>query len=491
MHSLVRRTSVVLLAVLGAACGSGASESSRPAAEPEAESLIQEPVSAALRTSSSTPPADSGIVYVVHGINGRDLGARRSLPVDVSVNGACAIKHLTFRSIVGPLTLPAGSYDIAVRLVEKGKPACGGTTAIDAKGIQLPAGANVSIVAHLAAASTPTPTATVFVNDVAPLSPGEARISPRHTANFGAVDVLVNGKAAFTGVTNGKQGTAVLPPGIARIGIAPASQPMPALQQWLRLKPFTFTAAYVVGTPANGTLEILAQRIRVPRAPAKATVYVVHGIDGRDLGAPAALPVDVAVNGGCALQKFEFGKFAGPLALPAGSYDIRVSLADDQAGPCAGPVAIDAKGVALTAGANVSIVAHLAKAETPTPTATVFANDLRPAGFKARLSARHAANFGAVDVGVDGKVAFAGVENGEQGTAKVWPGQRRITISAAGSATPAFDQTLKLDPFRFYAGYAVGTPKNGTFQVLLQSLPLQFNDHHDWWDDDDSDEKGH
>jgi hypothetical protein len=199
--------------------------------------------------------------------------------------------------------------------------------------------------------------------------------------------------------------------------------------------------------------------------------------------------VDVAVNGDCALQKLEFGKVVGPLALPAGSYDIRVSLADDKAGPCAGPVAIDAKGVALTPAANVSIVAHLANAEKPTPTATVFTNDLRPAGFKARVSARHAANFGPVDVAVDGKVAFAGVENGEQGTAKVRSGQRRITISPAGSATPAFDQTLELDPFRFYAGYAVGTPQNGTFQVLLQSLPLVLNDHHDWWDDDDSDEK--
>jgi hypothetical protein len=82
-----------------------------------------------------------------------------------------------------------------------------------------------------------------------------------------------------------------------------------------------------------------------------------------------------------------------------------------------------------------------------------------------------------------------GRDLGARRSARVWPGQRRITISEAGSATPAFDQTLELDPFRFYAWYAVGTPKNKTFQVLLQSLPLVLNDHHDWWDDDDSGEK--
>ena len=64
------------------------------------------------------------------------------------------------------------------------------------------------------------------------------------------------------------------------------------------------------------------------------TAYVVHGIPGQDLMQDPALPVDVAVSGlGCPLplQGFSFGDRVGPLEIPAGEYDITISLADDKA----------------------------------------------------------------------------------------------------------------------------------------------------------------
>ena len=66
--------------------------------------------------SRSAPSKSEGIVYVVHGINGTDLGLSEALPVDVSLNGACALPGFTFGEIVGPLELPVGSYDIAIGL---------------------------------------------------------------------------------------------------------------------------------------------------------------------------------------------------------------------------------------------------------------------------------------------------------------------------------------------------------------------------------------
>jgi hypothetical protein len=199
------------------------------------------------------------------------------------------------------------------------------------------------------------------------------------------------------------------------------------------------------------------------------TVYVVHGINGLDLGPDETLPVDVSVNGACALTDFQFRDIAGPLMLDEGSYDIKVSLADPT--PCGGAVAIDAPGVFLPAGANVSIVAHLA--EGGAPTATVFANDLTRNPGRAQLIPRHAADFGLVDIVFDGAVVFEDVPNGAQGVATVRPGQHEVAIAVADTDTRAFEATLVLRPFTMYAAYAVGTPANGTFDVILQALDIR------------------
>jgi hypothetical protein len=205
-------------------------------------------------------------------------------------------------------------------------------------------------------------------------------------------------------------------------------------------------------------------------ATTAATIYVVHGINGTDLGASEALPVDVSLNGACALTGFTFRTITPAITLPAGSYDIQVRLAD-AGNPCTGPVAINAPGVVVPAGINASVVAHLTAAGAPT--ASVFVNDVSRVPGQSRLMARHTAQFGLVDILLDGTVAFAGVPNGVQGTSgPIRPGEHEVAIAVAGTSTRAFEATLELRPFTGYAAYAVGTPGNGTFEVLLQAIPL-------------------
>jgi hypothetical protein len=198
-----------------------------------------------------------------------------------------------------------------------------------------------------------------------------------------------------------------------------------------------------------------------------ALVYVVHGINGEDLGLAAALPVDVSVDGGCVLRGFEFRGIAGPLFLRAGVYDVRVRLAD-AASPCSGALAVDAPGVPVGAGESVSLVAHLAA--DGTPTASKFVNDVARRPGRSRVVARHVAAFGAVDIVVDGAVALARVENGGEGAADLRPGRHSLGIAAAGTGVFAFRRDLVLLPLNVYIAYAVGTPANGTFEVLLQRL---------------------
>jgi len=131
-------------------------------------------------------------------------------------------------------------------------------------------------------------------------------------------------------------------------------------------------------------------------------------------------------------------------------------------------------------------VAHLTAETTTTPsgpTATIFANDTSRTHGKGRVTARHAANFGPVDVLVNGGVAFAGLENGTQRSADLRRGSYHVAIAPAGTTTPAFETTLPVKPGRAYAAYAVGTPAKGTFEVLLEERKL--NRRWAWgWDHD-------
>ena len=95
-------------------------------------------------TAASAAAAENGTVYVVHGVPG--------LTVDVYVNGKAALTGFKPGQVAGPLSLAPGPYDVAVR---KAGAAATAAPAIDKK-VTLPAGANVSLVAHLSAAGTPT-----------------------------------------------------------------------------------------------------------------------------------------------------------------------------------------------------------------------------------------------------------------------------------------------------------------------------------------------
>lgn len=237
----------------------------------------------------------------------------------------------------------------------------------------------------------------------------------------------------------------------------------------------TDNSADPTGTDFDVAADALNEGPEIRRSPAwngmssDAAVYVVHGINGSDLGLDMMLPVDVEVSGMCVLEGFEFREIAGPLPLPAGSYDIKVRLADE-ANPCSGGVAIDAPGVGVTAGLNASIVAHLDA--DANPTASVFVNDVSRAPGFARIAAHHTADFGAVDILVNGAVAFGGVLNGQQGAETLRPRSYEVAIAIAGTDTRAFEADLQLRPFTLYNAYAVGTPEKETFEVILQAIDI-------------------
>jgi hypothetical protein len=206
-----------------------------------------------------------------------------------------------------------------------------------------------------------------------------------------------------------------------------------------------------------------------------ATVYVIHGIPGDDLGLDPALPVDVLVDDTlCLLEGFEFGDIAGPVPLAPATYNIKIMLADAD-NPCTGSVAIEAD-VPFDPDENATVIAHLTEAGAPT--ATKFINDVSPTGRgKARVAVRHTAAAGAVDVDVRRPLkptpwlVIPGLANPDEAITEIRPGDWDVTVFPAGELDPVFGPaTLTLKPFTGFFVHAVGTPANGTFTVIVHVI---------------------
>ncbi len=204
--------------------------------------------------------ADTGTVYVVHGIPG--------VTVDVYVNGELTLPNFTPTTVAGPLTLPAATYDIKIFAAGADKNTA---TPVITASVALPAGANASLVAHLSA--TGTPVLTTFVNDLSPAAAGDGRLIVRHTAQAPAVDVLANGQPALTNLSNPNEAMADLPAGTISASVTATGTTTPVLigPADVPVTAGMATVVYAIGTPASGdtasTLGVVTQQLALSPAP--------------------------------------------------------------------------------------------------------------------------------------------------------------------------------------------------------------------------------
>jgi hypothetical protein len=187
-------------------------------------------------------------VSVVHGIPAQ--------PVDVYVNGEKTVPDFQPGKVAGPLTLPAGQYDIA--LTKPGDPIGDALLAVD--DAEIPGGADISLVAHLSADGKPV--LTPFVNDTTRLAAGQARLIVRHTAAAPAVDVRAGGKPVFEGLTNPDEAKADVDAGTVAADVVLAGTGTRVLGPAdLDLAEGTATIVYAIGSAGDKTLAIVAQTV--------------------------------------------------------------------------------------------------------------------------------------------------------------------------------------------------------------------------------------
>lgn len=192
--------------------------------------------------------AQAADVTVVHGVPG--------LAVDVYVNGDLTLENFEFETITDPLDLPAGTYEIAIRAAgdpADADPALSGSATVGDD-------TNASIVAHLDESGNPA--LTVFVNDTSAVAPGEARLTVRHTAAAPAVDVLADGSALFTNLSNPDEQSGDVAAGTYSAAVAATGTTDPVIGPVdLNLDAGTGYIVYAVGSLDDGNLNVLVQSI--------------------------------------------------------------------------------------------------------------------------------------------------------------------------------------------------------------------------------------
>ncbi|AKH81588.1 hypothetical protein AA958_04580 [Streptomyces sp. CNQ-509] len=187
-------------------------------------------------------------VSVFHGVPG--------LTVDVFANGDELVPDFKPGTLTEPQPLAPGTYDIEVFPDGEGPD---GEPAIQ-KSIEVPAGANATIAAHLNAQGDPTLTA--FVNDTSKVPAGESRLTVRHVAAAPAVDVRADGKPVIEGLTNPNEKSLKVPAGTVSADVVLAGTDTVAIGPAdLNLAEGTNTIVYAWGSAEDDNLALKTQTI--------------------------------------------------------------------------------------------------------------------------------------------------------------------------------------------------------------------------------------
>jgi hypothetical protein len=225
------------------------------------------------------------MVSVGHGIPGTDIGqAEDALPVDVIVDGECSeVQALEFGNFAGPLELEEGMYSVAVALSDGDPDLCEGGVVIGPLDLEVAAGDNATVFAHLTADGEVT--ATVFDNDVSDIVAGHTRLTVRHTAAAPAVDIFLNrgwirGRsiAEVEGLENPDEaGPLDLRPGAYAVSIfeSPAEEgddpllQIPATEEDMPFvtHPHRSQIVYAVGSSGSETFAVMVQTIDLQMTP--------------------------------------------------------------------------------------------------------------------------------------------------------------------------------------------------------------------------------
>jgi len=227
--------------------------------------------------ATSSSAQDGARIHLIHGIPDTD--------VDVEAGGANVIEGFSFGD-TEDLSALAGATLEGLKVKAAGTD----TVAIDAGDVALPGSGNFTVIAHLDADGNPA--LAVFENDTSTTAAGQGRLTVRHAAAAPAVDVLANGAAAFSNVSNGEGGSADLDVGTISAEVVPtgATEPVVIGPADLGITDGSHLIVYAVGSLDAGNLSVLTESIS-GLGTAPTAVNTGNSPVGSDSGLPVLLTV--------------------------------------------------------------------------------------------------------------------------------------------------------------------------------------------------------
>ena len=213
--------------------------------------------------------ADGVKLSVLHGVPG--------LTVDVYVNGERTINDFKPGTLAGPLSLDAGTYEVAITASDADDDS---DPAIGPVDLKLEAGGNYTAVAHLNADGDPTAT-LLFTNDTTKTEAGQGRLTVRHTAAAPAVDVLAGGKAVISDLSNPDEKVLDLDAGTVEASVAAAGTTDPVIGPAdVTVAEGKNTIVYAWGSLEDDNLKLAVQTISGLHSPP-------HGVNAGEAGLAA------------------------------------------------------------------------------------------------------------------------------------------------------------------------------------------------------------
>ena len=227
-------------------------------------------------TAGGAQAADgSGTVYLVQGVAGTSM--------TISVDGKAVATAAAAKTIVGPLSLPAGDHTVVAQSTAGGE----GVSAT----VAVPAGGNLDAVLHRQVDPSKPPVVTTFPNDLSPVAAKSGRLVVAHTAAVGPADVRVDQKVLFANIANGEALTVTVPAGGYTVDIVPTATTGPVVfgPANVPVAATSLTRVFAIGVAANSSMDAVVQVLPLAvRGSGTAPSSVNAGDGGQAAGLIAA-----------------------------------------------------------------------------------------------------------------------------------------------------------------------------------------------------------
>lgn len=209
----------------------------------------------------STSAQSAADLTLVHGIPGTtvDLSVDGTVVIDAFVPGSLAnISSFAGQTLQNVTITDDVSGDLVIGPIAS---------------LVVPESGSHSIVAHLDADGTAV--LSTFENNTDDTTTAEARLTLRHTAAAGAVDLIIGTDRSIVGATNGQSAELELADGpLTDAEIAPTGGDAIAAIATLDLEADTNTIIYAVGSVDDDTLDFVVQIVDLDAAAAATTTTV-------------------------------------------------------------------------------------------------------------------------------------------------------------------------------------------------------------------------